>query len=174
MIGYSVTAMLVKLATQSGRFSSYFVLMISSAMVVATSTAITVLRGDMKTFSRDNLANSDGMLVLGAGIALVIAVVFFSSRYPKGRPASSFPSMACLSLAAPCSDWFSCTNRSPCAKLSVFYSPPSASILSRAIRRRNELNDQSVETLICESLISEILSEPSKKLKREVVADPDF
>ena len=44
MIGYSVTAMLVKLATQSGRFSSYFVLMISSAMVVATSTTITILR----------------------------------------------------------------------------------------------------------------------------------
>ena len=48
MIGYSVTAMLVKLATQSGRFSSYFVLMISSAMVVTTSTTITVLRGDIK------------------------------------------------------------------------------------------------------------------------------
>src|SRR6266576_1813150 len=41
MIGYSLTATLVKLATQSGRFSSYFVLMISSAMVVATSTTIT-------------------------------------------------------------------------------------------------------------------------------------
>ena|SRR6516225_3145800 len=66
MIGYSVTATLVKLATQSGRFSSYFVLMISSAMVVATSTAITIFRGDMKTFSRDNLASVDGMLVLGA------------------------------------------------------------------------------------------------------------
>jgi transporter family protein len=77
MIGYSVTATLVKLATQSGRFSSYFVLMISSAMVVATSTTITILRGDMKTFSRDNLASADGMLVLGAGVALVIAVVFY-------------------------------------------------------------------------------------------------
>jgi hypothetical protein len=61
MIGYSVTATLVKLATQSGRFSSYFVLMISSAMVVATSTAITIFRGDMKTFSRDNLASVDGL-----------------------------------------------------------------------------------------------------------------
>ncbi len=75
MIGYSVTATLVKLATQSGRFSSYFVLMISSAMVVATSTTITVLRGDMKTFSRDNLASADGMLVLGAGVALVIVAL---------------------------------------------------------------------------------------------------
>jgi len=84
MIGYSVTAMLVKLATQSGRFSSYFVLMIASAMVVATSTAITILRGDMKTFSRDNLVSSDGMLVLGAGVALVIAVVFYFLALAEG------------------------------------------------------------------------------------------
>ena len=84
MIGYSVTAMLVKLATQSGRFSSYFVLMISSAMVVATSTTITILRGDMKTFSRDNLASADGMLALGAGVALVIAVVFYFLALSEG------------------------------------------------------------------------------------------
>ena len=84
MIGYSVTALLVKLATQSGRFSSYFVLMIASGMVVATSTAITILRGDMKTFSRDNLASSDGMLVLGAGVALVIAVVFYFLALSEG------------------------------------------------------------------------------------------
>ena len=68
MIGYSVTATLVKLATQSGRFSSYFVLMISSAMVVATSTTITILRGDMKTFSRDNLASADGMFIVGGAV----------------------------------------------------------------------------------------------------------
>jgi bacterial/archaeal transporter family protein len=83
MIGYSVTAALVKLATQSGRFSSYFVLMISSAMV-ATSTTITILRGDMKTFSRDNLASTDGMLVVGAGVALVIAVVFYFLALSQG------------------------------------------------------------------------------------------
>ena len=84
MIGYSVTATLVKLATQSGRFSSYFVLMISSAMVVATSTTITILRGDMKTFSRDNLASTDGMFALGAGVALVIAVVFYFLALSEG------------------------------------------------------------------------------------------
>ena len=84
MIGYSVTATLVKLATQSGRFSSYFVLMISSAMVVATSTTITILRGDMKAFSRDNLASADGMLALGAGVALVIAVVFYFLALSEG------------------------------------------------------------------------------------------
>jgi len=84
MVGYSATAMLVKLATQSGRFSGYFVLMISSGMVVATSTAITILRGDIKTFTRDNLASGDGVLVFGAGVALVIAVVFYFLALSEG------------------------------------------------------------------------------------------
>jgi len=84
MIGYSVTATLVKLATESGRFSSYFVLMISSAMVVTTSTTITILRGDIKAFSRDNLASGDGMFALGAGLALVIAVVFYFLALSEG------------------------------------------------------------------------------------------
>src|SRR5207247_9475323 len=91
-IGYSVTATLVKLATQSGRFSSYFVLMISSAMVVATSTTITILRGDMKTFSRENLASADGMLVLGAGVALVIAGGFSSLGLSGGPNGVRLPS----------------------------------------------------------------------------------
>ena len=84
MIGYSVTATMVKLATQSGRFSSYFVLMISSAMVVTTSTTITILRGDIKAFSRHNLASLDGMFALGAGVALVIAVVFYFLALSEG------------------------------------------------------------------------------------------
>ena len=61
-----------------------FVLMISSAMVVATSTTITVLRGDIKSFSRENLASGDGFLVLGAGVALVIAVVFYFLALSEG------------------------------------------------------------------------------------------
>ena len=84
MVGYSVTAMMVKLATQSGRFSSYFVLMISSAMVVATSTAITVFRGDIKAFSRENLASADGIFAIGAGVALVVAVVFYFLALSEG------------------------------------------------------------------------------------------
>ena len=84
MIGYSVTAMMVKLATQSGRFSSYFVLMISSAMVVATSTTITFVRGDIKAFSRENFASIDGIFAIGAGVALVIAVVFYFLALSEG------------------------------------------------------------------------------------------
>jgi hypothetical protein len=49
----------------------------------------------MKTFSRDNLASADGMFVLNTGVALVIAVVFISSPYPKGRPTSSCLCTAC-------------------------------------------------------------------------------
>src|SRR5437867_13401586 len=92
MIGYSVTATLVKLATESGRFSSYFVLRISSAMVGATSTTITILRGDMKTFSRDNLASADGMLVLGAGVTLVSASSFYFVALSVGRTGAVVPS----------------------------------------------------------------------------------
>ncbi|HEY7000807.1 MAG TPA: EamA family transporter, partial [Candidatus Udaeobacter sp.] len=69
---------------QSGRFSSYFVLMISSAMVVTTSTTITILRGDIKAFSRDNLGSPDGMLALGVGVALVTAVVFYFLALSEG------------------------------------------------------------------------------------------
>ena len=86
-IGYSVTATMVKLATQSGRFSSYFVLMVSSAMVVATSTTITILRGDMRAFSRDNFGSTDGLFALGTVVALVIAVVFYFLALSEG-PAS--------------------------------------------------------------------------------------
>jgi len=84
MIGYSVTALLVKLATQSRRFSICFVLMVSSAMVGATSTAITILRGDMRAFSRDNLVSADGLFALGSGVALVIAVVFYFLALSEG------------------------------------------------------------------------------------------
>jgi transporter family protein len=58
--------------------------MISSAMVVTTSTTITILRGDIKAFSRDNLASPDGMLALGAGVALVTAVVFYFLALSEG------------------------------------------------------------------------------------------
>lgn len=87
MIGYSVTSTMVKLATESGRFSSYFVLMISSAMVVTTSTTLTILRGDIKAFSRTNLVSIDGVFALGAGVALVVAVVFYFLALSEG-PAS--------------------------------------------------------------------------------------
>lgn len=87
MVGYSFVALLVKLATTSGRFSGFFVLMISASMVVITSATITLLRGEMKAFSWNNLATADGAFLLGTGIALVIAVVSYFFALSEG-PAS--------------------------------------------------------------------------------------
>lgn len=87
MIGYSVTALMVKLATQSGRFSSFFVLMVSSGMVFATSTLITIYRGEIKALTPSALATTEGAFVFGTGVALVVAVVFYFSALSLG-PAS--------------------------------------------------------------------------------------
>ena len=87
MIGYSFTALLVKLATASGRFSGFFVPMISASMVVISSAAISLVRGEMKAFSWNNLATTDGAFLLGTGIALVVAVVSYFHALSIG-PAS--------------------------------------------------------------------------------------
>jgi bacterial/archaeal transporter family protein len=85
MVGYSFTALLVKLATASGRFSGFFVLMISASMVVISSATISFLRGEMKAFH--NLATVDGAFLLGTGVALAIAVVSYFHALSIG-PAS--------------------------------------------------------------------------------------
>ncbi|MGI9114475.1 MAG: EamA family transporter [Chthoniobacterales bacterium] len=87
MVGYSLVALMVKLATASGRFSGFFVLMISATMVVISSATISALRGEMKAFSWNNLATTDGALLLGTGVALVIAVVSYFFALSLG-PAS--------------------------------------------------------------------------------------
>lgn len=87
MVGYSFTALLVKLATSSGRFSGFFVLMIASGMVVISSGTITFARGEMKSLSWHNLGTADGAFALGAGVALVIAVVSYFLALSTG-PAS--------------------------------------------------------------------------------------
>ncbi len=87
MFGYSFTALLVKLATASGRFSGFFVLMVSASMVVISAGTITFLRGEMKAFSWNNLATADGAFLLGTGVALVIAVVSYFLALSTG-PAS--------------------------------------------------------------------------------------
>ena len=77
MVGYSFVALLVKLATASGRFSGFFVLMVSAGMVVISSAIIVVLRGEMRAFSWNNLTTADGAFLLGTCVALVIAVVSY-------------------------------------------------------------------------------------------------
>ena len=85
MIGYSLVALLVKLATASGRFSGFFVLMVSASVVVISSAAITFLRGEMKAFA--HLASGDGAFLLGASVALAIAVISYFHALSIG-PAS--------------------------------------------------------------------------------------
>jgi hypothetical protein len=46
MAGYSFTTLLVKLSTRSGQLSAFVVLAIASAVVVASTVAITLVRGD--------------------------------------------------------------------------------------------------------------------------------
>ena len=87
MVGYSFVALLVKLATASGRFSGFFVLMMSASMVVISSATIASLRGEMKALSWNNLATADGAFLLGTGVALVIAVVSYFFALSEG-PAS--------------------------------------------------------------------------------------
>jgi bacterial/archaeal transporter family protein len=123
MIGYSVTALLVKLATESGRFSSYFVLMVSSAMVVATSTTITILRGDIRAFPRDNFSSTDGLFALGTGVALVVAVVFYFLALSEGPASVVVPIYSMFIVGGAVLGLIFCTNRSPCAKSSAFCSP---------------------------------------------------
>ena len=87
MIGYSLTALLVKLAMRSSRFSSFFVLMIASGMVVTTATIITFARDDIKAFNWDDLATVDGAFAIGTGIALTTAVASYFLALSMG-PAS--------------------------------------------------------------------------------------
>jgi transporter family protein len=48
---------------------------------------MTILRGDIKAFSRANLVSVDGLFAIGAGVALVVAVVFYFLALSEG-PAS--------------------------------------------------------------------------------------
>src|SRR5205814_9016278 len=144
-IGYSVTATMVKLATQSGRFSSYFVLMISSAMVVATSTTITVLRGDMKTFCRDNLVSADGMFVLGAGVALGIAVVSYLLALSEGPTSLVVPIYGMFIVGGAVLGLVFLHEPLTLRKALGILSPPAAFILSRATRRVEPLKQEGKE-----------------------------
>ncbi len=87
MVGYSFVALLVKLATASGRFSGFFVLMVSASMVVISSATIAFVRGELKAFSWNNLVTIDGAFLLSTAVALVIAVVSYFFALSEG-PAS--------------------------------------------------------------------------------------
>lgn len=77
MLGYSLTALLAKLATATGRFSGFFVMMVSASVVVLSSATIALYRGDLKALSLPNLLTTDGAFLLGTGLALAVAVVSY-------------------------------------------------------------------------------------------------
>jgi transporter family protein len=77
MVGYSFTALFVKLATASGRFSSFFILLLAGLIVFPTAAVIVLQRGDLKTLAWSDFATKDALFALGTGIALTVAVTSF-------------------------------------------------------------------------------------------------
>jgi len=75
MIGYSLVTLLVKLATRSGRFSSFLVLAIATIIVSASALSITMLRGDTRALVGRDFASPSALWAYATGIALTVAVV---------------------------------------------------------------------------------------------------
>jgi transporter family protein len=74
MAGYSLTTLLVKLSTRSGQLSAFVVLAIASAVVVASTVSITLVRGDWHRVGARELLGPSAWLALATGIALTVAV----------------------------------------------------------------------------------------------------
>jgi transporter family protein len=74
MAGYSLVALLVKLATRSGQFSSFLVLAIATVIVTVCALSITVVRGDTRALVARDFASSSALWAYATGIALTVAV----------------------------------------------------------------------------------------------------
>jgi transporter family protein len=75
MIGYSLVTLFVKLATRSGRLSSFLVLAIATLIVCSSALSITALRGDARALSARDFASSSALWAYATGISLTVAVV---------------------------------------------------------------------------------------------------
>jgi bacterial/archaeal transporter family protein len=75
MVGYSLTTLLIKLATRSGQFSSFLVLGIACLIALITVWGITIARGDLQRLSARDFASSSAVLAYATGIALTVAVM---------------------------------------------------------------------------------------------------
>jgi bacterial/archaeal transporter family protein len=87
MLGYSFTALFVKLSTASGRFSSFLVLAMAGLIVFPTVAAITLFRGDIKGLAWTDFATKDALFALATAVALTVAVSSFFLALSLG-PAS--------------------------------------------------------------------------------------
>jgi transporter family protein len=74
MVAYSFTTLFVKLATRGGKFSSFVVLAIATAMVPFATVSVAFLRGDTKGLHFRDFIASDALWIYAAGFALTIAV----------------------------------------------------------------------------------------------------
>ena len=72
MVGYSLVTLLVKLATRSGRFSSFFVLAVATVMVATTALGIAYARGDMRHLK--GFGGREAWYACATGVALTVAV----------------------------------------------------------------------------------------------------
>ncbi|MGH7939799.1 MAG: EamA family transporter [Limisphaerales bacterium] len=75
MAAYSLTTLLVKLATRSGQFSSFLVLGIACVVTLITVWCITIARGDLQRVSAKDLTSSSAVFAYATGIALTVAVM---------------------------------------------------------------------------------------------------
>ena len=111
MAGYSVTTLLVKLATRGGQLSSFVVLAIATCIVFVSVLAICLARGEMATLQARDLRGPSAGLAGAAGIALTIAVASLFRVLSLGPASRSCRSPACSSSSARFLERFSCANR---------------------------------------------------------------
>ncbi|MGI8740261.1 MAG: EamA family transporter [Gammaproteobacteria bacterium] len=74
MVAYSLTTLLVKLATRSGQFSSFRVLAIAGVITLTSTVCIVLVRGDLQQVSAKDFLSASAWFAYPTGIALTVAV----------------------------------------------------------------------------------------------------
>lgn len=75
MAGYSLTTLLVKLATRGGQFSSFLVLALATLIVCSAAFTVVLLRGELQRLSAKDLVSPSAWLSYATGVALTVAVM---------------------------------------------------------------------------------------------------
>lgn len=74
MVGYSLVTLFVKLATRNGLFSGFVVLTISIAIVMLSTVALVLYRGDFQDLKLSSFVEANALWSYAAGISLAVAV----------------------------------------------------------------------------------------------------
>jgi len=74
MVGYSLVALFVKLATRGGEVFSFFVLAIAVLIVGTVAWSIALFRGDFAGITGSDLVKPSALWSYATGIALIVAV----------------------------------------------------------------------------------------------------